>query len=153
MRLVYDASRPDWLTEPCPSWCSGDHRGQDHPSDRWHHSDYLTVPVIERQRILGPDIEDIVHILAAEEVTIVVSRAVEHHETWAVIATDQGRVEVTLESMRRIHRRLGELLDRIILSADGNAEPLVDSFPYPARQAGCFMMVSNSMGVNFPSLR
>ncbi len=35
----------------------------------------------------------------------------------------------------------------------GNAEPLVDSFPYPARQAGCFMMVSNSMGVNFPSLR
>lgn len=35
----------------------------------------------------------------------------------------------------------------------GNAEPLVDSFPYPARQAGVFMMVSNSIGVNFPSLR
>lgn len=37
--------------------------------------------------------------------------------------------------------------------AIGNAEPLVDSFPYPARQAGVFMMVSNSIGVNFPSLR
>lgn len=37
--------------------------------------------------------------------------------------------------------------------AKGNAEPLVDSFPYPARQAGSFMMVSNWMGVNFPSLR
>ncbi|MBA8817087.1 hypothetical protein FHX48_002181 [Microbacterium halimionae] len=35
----------------------------------------------------------------------------------------------------------------------GNAEPLGDSFPYPARQAGSFMMVSNSMGVNLPSLR
>ena len=35
----------------------------------------------------------------------------------------------------------------------GNAEPLVDSFPYAARQAGSFMMVSNSMGVNLPSRR
>lgn len=40
-----------------------------------------------------------------------------------------------------------------ILAEGGNAEPLVDSFPYPARQAGVFMMVSNSMGVNLPSLR
>ncbi len=35
----------------------------------------------------------------------------------------------------------------------GNAEPLVDSFPYAARQAGSFMMVSNSTGVNLPSRR
>ncbi|WP_413466837.1 IS3 family transposase [Microbacterium sp. LRZ72] len=37
--------------------------------------------------------------------------------------------------------------------ADGNAEVLVDSFPYAARSTAFFMMVSNSMGVNFPSRR
>ncbi|MFT4214274.1 MAG: DUF222 domain-containing protein [Microbacterium sp.] len=35
----------------------------------------------------------------------------------------------------------------------GNAELLVDSFPYAARSAVVFMIASNSMGVNFPSRR
>lgn len=35
----------------------------------------------------------------------------------------------------------------------GNAEGLVDSFPYAARSAVVFMIASNSMGVNFPSRR
>ncbi|MEE2571017.1 AAA family ATPase [Pseudarthrobacter sp. J64] len=53
----------------------------------------------------------------------------------------------------RLADRLVTQVNRILTINKGNAEPLVDSFPYPARQAGSFMMVSNSMGVNFPSRR
>ncbi|WOF24605.1 hypothetical protein N8K70_08125 [Microbacterium betulae] len=37
--------------------------------------------------------------------------------------------------------------------AIGNADGLVDSFPYAARSAVVFMIASYSMGVNFPSWR
>ena len=63
------------------------------------------------------------------------------------VIADRNPVAVARAVAVTIHEMLEDS------EAYGNAEPLVDSFPYPARQAGCFMMVSNSMGVNFPSLR
>lgn len=35
---------------------------------------------------------------------------------------------------------------------EGNAEPLVGSFPYAARSTVAFMIASNSMGASFPRL-
>lgn len=45
-----DGERPDWLDEPCPNWCHGDHTGQELPADRYHLSDQVLVPVITKER-------------------------------------------------------------------------------------------------------
>src|SRR5699024_8393614 len=45
-----DVERPEWLDEPCPAWCHGDHSGQDFEADRKHLSETVTVPVITHGR-------------------------------------------------------------------------------------------------------
>ncbi len=30
---------PTWLDEPCPRWCTRDHREDDHPEDRYHQGE------------------------------------------------------------------------------------------------------------------
>lgn len=38
-----DVERPEWLDEPCPAWCHGDHSGQDFEADRKHLSEQVLV--------------------------------------------------------------------------------------------------------------
>ena len=40
-----DVERPEWLDEPCPNWCHGDHSGQDFREDRKHLCEQVLVPV------------------------------------------------------------------------------------------------------------
>ncbi|MFT4259494.1 DUF6907 domain-containing protein [Microbacterium sp.] len=102
--------RPDWLTEPCPAWCDGEHAGQHLEDDRCHHSDYRVVPIIQQQRRWprpalrpGDDVE-------AGELNVLTFRSVGARETWIAIANDQQKLELTHESACRLHAALGSLL-------------------------------------------
>ncbi|PRY00692.1 DUF6907 domain-containing protein [Allonocardiopsis opalescens] len=39
------ATRPGWLTGPCPAWCDGRHDESDGPDDRLHHGEFVAVPM------------------------------------------------------------------------------------------------------------
>lgn len=41
------AGAPYWQTEPCPAWCREEHRDDDMPDEREHHSGYRAVPLRE----------------------------------------------------------------------------------------------------------
>lgn len=104
--------RPDWLTEPCPSWCDGEHADQNHPDDRRHHSSYHVVPIIQqassrdRTQLPGDDVE-------ADQLNVLATRRVGARETWVAIANDQQKLELTPESARRLHAALGDLIEGI----------------------------------------
>lgn len=104
--------RPDWLTEPCPAWCDGEHADQHLEADRRHHSDYFVVPIIQQHYWphgslrVGDDVE-------ADELNVLAFRDVGARETWIALANDQQKLELTAESAKRLHAALGCLLERM----------------------------------------
>ena len=100
---------PEWLTEACPSWCDGDHRGQQHADDRKHFAEHELVAVVAQDHVCGfvrgqapPSYPD--------EMIVSVFRRVGEWETWVAASTDHQRVEVSLESARRLYDALGRVL-------------------------------------------
>lgn len=71
--------RPEWLQEPCPHWCHGDHSGQEHPTDRKHLTDQTLVPVITQgpERRWQREFKD---VIKAEDMTIAVYRRIGDYE-------------------------------------------------------------------------
>ncbi|WP_300343897.1 hypothetical protein [Nesterenkonia sp.] len=107
-----DAERPDWLNEPCPAWCHGDHSGQEFPEDRKHLRVQMLVPVI----LQGPaprwwNIPG--DVVVAEELLIAVYRRVGDRETWLAIANDSQNLEVSLESAARLSGKLAEVIEEV----------------------------------------
>lgn len=104
--------RPDWLTEPCPPWCAGEHHEQDAPEDRDHYSAYHAIPVIQprfergHRSLYVPDHD----VVEAEELGIVAVRGVGARETWISIDGENQSLKITLESAHRLHSELGRLL-------------------------------------------
>lgn len=41
-----EGTRPTWLLEACPAWCTRAHLEDDHPEDRYHESFPTSVPVV-----------------------------------------------------------------------------------------------------------
>lgn len=107
-----DVECPEWLDEPCPAWCHGDHSGQEFKADRKHLCEQVLVPVITQGRaarwrhIPGDVVE-------ADEMSIAVYRRVGDHETWLAIANDTQNIEVSLESAARLSSELAALLDEL----------------------------------------
>lgn len=102
--------RPAWLTESCPSWCSGDHDGQNYPVDRLHLSSMTTIPVIERVRIRDAETTQIIPQAEPVEATVVIVQMVGDRDVWVAVGTETQQLEVTLESARRLHHHLARLL-------------------------------------------
>ena len=107
-----DDQRPDWLREPCSTWCDGDHRGQQPPDDRRHFSTYSILPVIRLTTTAAPNGR---HVQAAEagELTILATQWVGDNEVWVVVADDEQALEITVESTRRLLPALAHLLNQI----------------------------------------
>lgn len=102
---------PDWLSEPCPSWCCGDHEGQEHPADRRHFSDLPTVPVTTLVRHVSADHPSTIERdAAATDFTVELSRYVGDQDIWLFVGDEGEGIEVSLESARRLHRAMDEVL-------------------------------------------
>lgn len=103
--------RPDWLTEPCPAWCSGDHDGQQYPADRQHQSPQHWHPAVMQHR--DHDGHHPTRFPTATEFCVVAVRYVGERETWIAIATETQQLEFSHESARRLHAELDGLLRRM----------------------------------------
>ena len=42
----HEPSQPSWLHEPCPAWCTREHREDDHPEDRVHQDDGVVIAAV-----------------------------------------------------------------------------------------------------------
>lgn len=108
-----DIERPEWLDEPCPAWCHGDHSGQDFEADRKHLSETVAVPVITQGR--APRWRHTPgYVIEADELLIAAYRRGGDRETWLAIANDSQNVEVSLESAARLSSELAALIREVI---------------------------------------
>lgn len=104
------ASKPSWLTEPCPPWCVVDHGLQVIEADRRHEAEAVAVPVIVRQPPRCTTIGQRPSSATVDEVDLAIFRDVDGDETWVVIADGTQSIEFTLESASRVSLALDELL-------------------------------------------
>lgn len=106
--------RPDWLTEACPRWCSGDHAGQELEADRAHFSEFVVLPVIERRIVADLDTGEPGTRLGAEGLTMVAFQRVGDFETWVAIGTESTWMQISRESAHRLSHELCVLLDELV---------------------------------------
>lgn len=58
--IALNLGRPAWQIDSCPSWCAATHAATDHPEDRVHRSDGITIPTtLRRRRIDGDELASI----------------------------------------------------------------------------------------------
>uniref|UniRef100_UPI003D6D575E DUF6907 domain-containing protein n=1 Tax=Microbacterium proteolyticum TaxID=1572644 RepID=UPI003D6D575E len=104
---------PSGCESSCPAWCSGDHEGQDLPSDRYHQSVQTLVPVVIPVRLSNAT-RDGEQRHEAAEFSLQASQSVSGDRTvWVAIVGERQFIDVTLESAARIHTALGALLDQL----------------------------------------
>lgn len=94
--------KPHWLTEPCPSWCDGDHTGQEHVVDRRHQTELAALPAIVRHCDQSNSDQEQHETAVAEEVIVVMHRRVGGGETWVAIAAERQGIEISVETANRI---------------------------------------------------
>lgn len=101
-------NHPSWLQEACPPWCQREHLEDDHPDDRMHESSPISIPVIALTRTF--DDGSLEQVLNATEFELVRYRYVDDQQEWLYLGNGVQQVEISLESARRLQRRLGEVL-------------------------------------------
>ena len=103
------ADAPTWLAEGCPAWCAREHLEDDHPEDRYHHSEPSLVPAVAAAA-------DTVPVTASlESMTLVVwlGRHVGTSLVWVAVEPAERReprLVLTEESARALHEHLGRQL-------------------------------------------
>jgi hypothetical protein len=103
--------RPDWLQEPCPTWCLGDHHDADHPLDRAHQGTMLGVAVVALDRHLDPQDGSWHRAAFSTECLVVMFQYLDDAEVWVVAEGEHGqRLEVSKESAQRLYYALGKVL-------------------------------------------
>ena len=99
----------------CPAWCARAHDGQDHPSDRYHATPHVFVPVVVPARS-SKDVNAAGRGESAEATEFSVQasqRVLGDSTTWVAIVGEQQYIDVTVESAARLHAALGQLLDKL----------------------------------------
>lgn len=100
-------------SDTCPRWCVTQHDDADEGWDGHHASTHVLVPVITPRvgQGFGGNLER--HVEATDVAMLAQRRADEPATTWIHIVGERQSLEVTLESARRLHGELGQLLDRV----------------------------------------
>jgi hypothetical protein len=95
----------------CPPWCDQIQCTQTHPVDRQHQFG-LSVPVITKVA-WSDDGERILCAASDDANAVLYTSAVEDDELWVALSIDGATDDftVTLESMMRVYRAIGEVLD------------------------------------------
>ncbi|PJJ61923.1 DUF6907 domain-containing protein [Compostimonas suwonensis] len=99
--------RPAWQQTPCPPWCVQEHADADPPADRRHVGSGHPVPVV-----LAPGGRA---VATSAELSMIVWRFDGSPETWVYLGDGTGqRIEVSLESARRLFAQLPGQLGRVV---------------------------------------
>lgn len=104
--------RAAWQSEPCPAWCTQQHRDDDHPEDRFHDSVATRVPMVfaERDHEAGPG--RWAH--TPGEISIVTSRHAETSDVVVFIGRDEHpgqELSLTPEGAARLAVAIARHLD------------------------------------------
>ncbi|MDQ1138445.1 hypothetical protein QE410_003244 [Microbacterium sp. SORGH_AS 1204] len=98
----------------CPSWCDREHL-TDIGADQIHEAPLESVPVVAMSRTF-PRGGALLRSVEATEVVVFAYQYVGDDETWIAVVEEElqrQRIEISLESARRLQRSLTALLDRI----------------------------------------
>lgn len=98
--------RPSWLHEACPSWCTREHREDDHPEDRIHQDEGVVIAAV-----VGDAHPTTLTVTArATELVVQRYRPIPHlTPTWVrIVEPEGGRAPLLLteETARRLGRAL-----------------------------------------------
>lgn len=104
------APTPSWLNEPCPTWCTRTHAMHDHPADRAHTSEPVTIPTVERVIVASGDGIRYRH----ETLTLQIGlhRLIGEPDTWVYIGDGYERgVDIPPLAARQVADALHRVLD------------------------------------------
>ena len=93
-----------------PAWCAVDYHDEPHPEDRRCESEVVPVPTVMLFRFRSQVTGRIEQVADVADFSIVATQWAGDAEVWVRIGGDAQRIEVTLESARRLHRTLGVFL-------------------------------------------
>lgn len=98
----------------CPAWCERVFCTDSQlPRDRMHRSPIVEVAGVTRTRWLDPHTHEVVRSELPVDMNVLACRYPEDRRTWVVITTDEGALEVSLETAEELHAALGKLLTKL----------------------------------------
>lgn len=105
-------TRMSWLTQPCPTWCVQPHQEDDFSEDRKHQSRAIAIPAIWLTTVAPEESAD---ELVAGDLNLFAWQRIGSTETIVSLADDDYDfcLEITIESIRRLHETIGHTLGRL----------------------------------------
>ena len=94
------------------AWCVGHYDDAAFETDRRHESEIAEVPTVMLHRLHGAG-TSIERVAEAVSVNIVAMQHEGDQDIWVSISGSAQRIELSLESMCRLHETLGQLLDGV----------------------------------------
>lgn len=106
------SSRPSTHTEapPCPSWCVRDHADPD-PDDQLHEGRTRLVGTIILERSRGETPNSIARHAVATELAITRYQYPDDPDEWIYIGDGLHGLDLSIESVRRLVRVLGRVVE------------------------------------------
>lgn len=94
------------------AWCVGHYDDSAFEVDRRHESEIVEVPTVMLHRLQGTG-TSIERVAEAVTVDIVAMQHEGDQDIWVSISGSAQRIELSMESMCRLHDGLGQLLDGV----------------------------------------
>lgn len=99
--IALNLHRPAWQIDPCPRWCAATHTVGDHPEDRVHRSDGITISTVARRR--HPEAGELTSTEEEVDLEVGIARTDGDTVTWLYIgAGPASSVEVQLQAADEI---------------------------------------------------
>ena len=104
-------SEVSWLQEACPPWCVRRHQEEDLEDDREHQGVVWEVPAVLVSRTF-PEFGRLVEAVESTTLDGVRQRRVGSDEEWVFIGDDRHRLDMSVESARRLVDALSRSVER-----------------------------------------
>jgi len=108
-----------WPAHRCPPWCVAVHAIDDHPDDRIHHSSTRSFGIVAMHTSFSAD--SAVRTAIAAQYEIVLFQPHLDPEPWIHLGDEETRgIDLSIESARRLAAELGQQLDQLAGTRDGD---------------------------------
>ena len=98
-----------WLAD-CPFWCEGIQCKSPLPADRHHQSAASKFPAVAFSTVYDELQGELRELVGSTDVDLVVNQRHPGDYLWVSVGTEDRAIEISLESARRLHQKLGSLL-------------------------------------------